>query len=96
MVEKAQTLVKAEYTASSYAALETAIEEGIAVLDNKKATPKEVANALANINTAIEGLVKVDPPKTGDNTNITFLMGTLLLSMGAFVALKKKKNMEEK
>lgn len=57
-VENAEKLNKKEYTEESVKALETALTEAKAVLENKNASQTEVDNALILLNKAVEGLVK--------------------------------------
>ncbi|MBO7302984.1 MAG: FIVAR domain-containing protein, partial [Clostridia bacterium] len=54
----AAALKKEEYTADSWAALETAIAEANTVIKNANATQDEVNTALTNLTTAIDGLTK--------------------------------------
>ena len=59
------------YTAESYAVLTAAINNANAVLADENATQDEVDTAVANVQTAIDGLVAVDEttPSTAPNTD---------------------------
>ncbi|WP_069986805.1 family 78 glycoside hydrolase catalytic domain [Massilioclostridium coli] len=59
------------YTAESYAVLTAAVNNANAVLADENATQDEVDTAVANVQTAIDGLVAVDEttPSTAPNTD---------------------------
>ena len=58
-IEAAQALVEADYTAESWAALQTALSDAIAVRDNEEATQAQVNEALSALNNAVSALVRV-------------------------------------
>ena len=106
LINKAQTLSKANYTAASWKVMNNALDEAIAVLNNLEATQEEVKMAESVLNDALNNLVennvsKVDPintgdssaVKTGDNTFALPMMLTGLLALaGSVVVVKKKKD----
>lgn len=70
LINKANSLNAANYTAESWAVMANALEEANATLANENATVKEVEAAKAALSSAIDGLV-TNPtvnPSTPDNT----------------------------
>lgn len=62
-IAKAEELKSSDYTSESWAALEKALTEGKAVLEDPNATQEEVDAAAERLNAAIAALVKAEAPK---------------------------------
>ena len=72
VIEKAEALKQSDYTAESWAKFENALKSAKAILDNEAATADQVKAALAQLNSAAEGLTKTQtPPKNDPQTPST-------------------------
>jgi len=76
-VKEAAAKDESKYTATSYATMQTALENARKVLANEKASKAEIEEALRNLQSAIDGLQeKQEPgPKPEDNTEILRQLG---------------------
>ncbi len=63
-LDKAAKLKKSDYTAASWKTLTKAVEKGRQVLDDKKASDKDIADAAASIQKAMDNLKKVTKTNT--------------------------------
>ena len=71
-IKKAEGLTESDYTAESWAKFENALKSAKAILDNEAATADQVKAALAQLNSAAEGLTKTQtPPKNDPQTPST-------------------------
>ena len=64
LLDKAAKLKKSDYTAASWKTLTKAVEKGRQVLDDKKASDKDIADATASIQKAMDNLKKVTKTNT--------------------------------
>lgn len=64
LLDKAAKLKKSDYTAASWKTLTKAVEKGRQVLDDKKASDKDIADAAASIQKAMDNLKKVTKTNT--------------------------------
>ncbi|WP_288060313.1 FIVAR domain-containing protein [Thomasclavelia cocleata] len=96
LINKANGLNSASYTAKTWAVVENEVIKAQAVLEDPEASEAEVKAAHAALTKALEGLEPVKPGdtttsiKTGDTTNMIGALG-LLASLTAIACLKKKK-----
>ena len=94
------------YTAESWAKFENALKSAKAILDNEAATADQVKAALAQLNSAADGLTKTQTPppeddpknppqggsvQTGDSTNAALWLVLAGLSVIAYVAVRRKR-----
>ena len=93
------------YTAESWAKFENALKSAKAILDNEAATADQVKAALAQLNSAAEGLTKTQtPPKndpqtpsqggsvqTGDTAHVALWLVLAGMSVIAYVAVRRKR-----
>ena len=99
LINQAEGLNSANYTEASYKVLNEALVNAKAVFENPNATQKEVDNAKATLEKAINNL-EVTPinngdttsVKTGDKNLVEMLAGIALLSVTGYMVLRKKEN----
>ena len=98
-IAKAMELNKVNYSAKTWAVVEEALEKAKAVANDPEAMQSEVDKAKDTLTKAIEGLESTSVVKTGDttsvatgdNTNLTAVLGTAVsLSAIAYLSRKKK------
>ena len=98
-IAKAMELNKVNYSAKTWAVVEEALEKAKAVANDPEAVQSEVDKAKDTLTKAIEGLESTSVVKTGDttsvatgdNTNLTAVLGTAVsLSAIAYLSRKKK------
>ena len=102
LINQAERLNVANYTKASYEAMKTALEEAKGVLKDANATQKEVDNAKATLEKAINSLEATTTTsvnngdntsvKTGDESLAGMLAGVTLLSVAGYVVLRRKEN----
>ncbi|MBO5460371.1 MAG: metallophosphoesterase [Ruminococcus sp.] len=68
-IDSAAEFIEADYTAESWAVLETALEAANTVYDNENATQEAIDEATANLVAAIEALEEVTTTPDGDEGN---------------------------
>ena len=98
LINQAEGLNVANYTKASFDGLTKALNEAKVVYENPNATQKEVDNAKATLEKAINNL-EVTPinngdttsVKTGDNNLAEIFAGLGLLSMAGYIVFRKKK-----
>ncbi|MEF2968553.1 S-layer homology domain-containing protein [Paenibacillus sp. M1] len=83
-VKEALSLTEADYTESSWQAMQVALEAANSLLDKADATQEEVNTALDNLQTAIDGLVKKPPIAEGGS----FTEGTNKITLDFNKAVK--------
>ncbi len=87
-IEKAEGLEKSKYTEKSFEAVEDALREGKAVLENPDATQAEVDAAAKALNDAMAALKLVeDNVDTGDSPAIVLAICLAAASAGGFAVL---------
>ena len=107
LINKANGLKEANYTAGSWKVMNEALNEAKAVLDDPEATKQEVANAKSALTKAMAGLVEKPAAdnnintvksgdttasiKTGDEISLGMLMSLAGLSVLGIVYSKKKR-----
>ena len=99
LINQAEGLNVANYTKASFDGLTKALNEAKVVYENPNATQKEVDNAKATLEKAINNL-EVTPinngdttsVKTGDKNLVEMLAGIALLSVTGYMVLRKKEN----
>ena len=104
LINKANGLNTANYSAKTWNAVQNALEEAIAVLDDSKASQEQVDNAKDVLAKAMAGLEEVKTSnsvkagdttvsiKTGDDSLIGLFAGLSLLSMATVLVSKRKEN----
>ena len=107
LINKANSLKAANYTAASWLVLEPELEKAKAVLDNPNATQEEIEEAVKGLTRAMSGLVanstnpestvkpgdtKVKATKTGDNVLAGVFAGIAMLSIAGIGILRKKED----
>ncbi|MFQ8704957.1 MAG: alpha-N-acetylglucosaminidase TIM-barrel domain-containing protein [Thomasclavelia sp.] len=105
LINKANSLKEANYTAASWSVLEPELEKAKAVLENPNATQEEIEEAVKGLTRAMSGLVanstnpestvkpgdtKVKATKTGDNVLAGVFAGIAMLSIAGISILRKK------
>ena len=98
LINQAERLNVVNYTKASFDGLTKALNEAKVVYENPNATQKEVDNAKATLEKAINNL-EVTPinngdttsVKTGDNNLAEIFAGLGLLSMAGYIVFRKKK-----
>ncbi|MEL7565227.1 MAG: LamG-like jellyroll fold domain-containing protein [Dehalobacterium sp.] len=83
-------LQESDYTAESWAALQTALQEAITVNANPDAIQQEVDTALAGLASAIAGLVEKEPPVEVRVTDIKLEPSQVNMHVGKTKTLKAK------
>ncbi len=99
LINQAEGLNVANYTKASFDGLTKALNEAKVVFENPNATQKEVDNAKATLEKAINGLEATPinngdttSVKTGDKNLVEMLAGIALLSVTGYMVLRKKEN----
>uniref|UniRef100_UPI00047B3639 FIVAR domain-containing protein n=1 Tax=Thomasclavelia saccharogumia TaxID=341225 RepID=UPI00047B3639 len=99
LINKAQTLNAANYSAKTWSVMTKALDEAKAVLDDPEATQTEVDNAKEVLAKAIAGLETSNSVKagdttasvaTGDNVVLSPLMGLAMLGLAGLWICRKK------
>ena len=104
LINKAETLNAANYSAKSWNVMQNALEEAKATLGNENATQEEIETAIKGLEAGIDNLVVKDAAttpvasgdttasiKTGDSASMISALG-LMTSLGMIVYLKKKES----
>ena len=106
LINKANGINRASYTASSLELVDAELEKAIIILNDPEATKEQVEKALANLTKAIEGLetksgstvdkttssVKSGAAKTGDDTIFVIFVSLLMITgIGLIKILADKK-----
>ena len=95
LINKANGLNSASYTANTWAVVENEVMKAQAVLENPEASEAEVNAAHAALTKALEGLVAkpgdTTAIKTGDNSLIGTSIALMSLSLAGYYISKKKK-----
>ena len=99
LINKAEGLDKANYTKASFDGLTKALNEAKVVYENPNATQKEVDNAKATLEKAINNL-EVTPINNGDTTSVKTGDGSIvgmfatiaLLSVAGYAVFRRKED----
>ena len=103
LINKAQTLNVANYSAKTWSVMTKALDEAKAVLNDPEATQEQVDNAKEVLTKAMAGLEVIEASNsvkagdttasvaTGDTTNMLYPLSGLALATLAFYKTKKKK-----
>lgn len=70
-IEAAQALQSADYTADSFAALQTVLSKAAALLEQTTVTPAQLDGALQDVNAAVSALARPQPETTPTEPNPT-------------------------
>ena len=107
LINKANGLNRASYTAASIKVVDEEVAKANAILNDPNATKEEVENAINGLTKAMAGLVanstnpestvkpgdtKVNATKTGDTTNMMYPLAGLAIASLVIYGNKKRKN----
>ena len=107
LINKANGLNRASYTAASIKVVDEEVAKANAILNNPEATAEEVENAINGLTKAMAGLkanptnpestvkpgdTKVNATKTGDNGLVGVFTGVMMLSIAGISILRKKED----
>ena len=109
LINKANGLNRASYTAASLKVVDEEVAKANAILNNPEATAEEVENAINGLTKAMAGLeanstnlentvkpgdTTVNATKTGDTTNMMYPLAGLAIAALAFYSNKKRRKID--